>query len=110
MLPPYNRATGTRPLFVVKRGGDKKVRILAQDFSQRLGTDYIDTFAPVCRYGSLQSIIALAAKHALTIRQLDVEVTFLNAKLEDKVYVNPRFRYVSKIPGCVWRLDRKSVV
>lgn len=106
MLPPYARAIGTRPLFVTKRNGDKKVRIVAQGFSQRPGMDYTDTFAPVCRYASLRSFIALAARHGLTIRQLDVKVAFLNAKLEEKVYVKPPLGYKSKIPGSVWLLHR----
>ena len=75
-LPPYARAIGTRPLFVTKRGGGKKVRLGAQGLSQCPGSDYMDTFAHVCWYASLRSFIALAAKHSLTIRQLDVKLLF----------------------------------
>ena len=105
-LPRYARAIGTRPLFVTKRNGDKKVRIVAQGFSQRPGTDYTDTFAPVCRYASLRSFIAQAAQLELTIRQLDVKVAFLNAALDEEVYVKPPLGYVSVIPHSVWHLHR----
>ena len=106
MLPRYARAIGTRPLFVTKRNGDKKVRIVAQGFSQRPGTDYTDTFAPVCRYASLRSFIAQAALLQLTIRQLDVKVAFLNADLEEEVYVKPPLGYVSTLLGSVWLLHK----
>ena len=105
-LPAYAQAISTRPLVVTKRSGEKTVRIVAQGFSQRPGTDYTDTFAPVCRYASLRSFITLAAKNALTISQLDVKVAFLNALLEEEVYVRPPLGYTSKFPGNVWRLHR----
>ena len=106
MLPRYARAIGTRPLFVTKCNGDKKVRVVAQGFSQRPGIDYTDTFAPVCRYASLRSFIAQAAQLELTIRQLDVKVAFLNATLDEEVYVKPPLGYVNVLPNSVWLLHR----
>ena len=101
MLPRYARAIWTRPLFVTKRNGDKKVRVVAQVFSQRPGTDYTDTFAPVCRFSSLRSFIAQAPQLQLTIRQLDVKVAFLNADLKEEVYVKPPLGYISALLGSV---------
>ena len=39
-----------------------KARFVARGFSQKEGIDYEETFAPVARYTSIRTIIALAAK------------------------------------------------
>ena len=62
------------------------------------------TFAPVCRYASLHSFIALAAKREFVIRQLDVKVAFLNATLDEHVYVKPPLGYISELQNSVWLL------
>ena len=38
-----------------------KVGFVAQGFSQKEGIDYEETFAPVARYTSIRSVLALAA-------------------------------------------------
>jgi hypothetical protein len=42
--------------------GKYKARFVACGFSQKEGIDYEETFAPVARYTSIRTIIALAAK------------------------------------------------
>ena len=39
-----------------------KARLVARGFSQKEGIDYEDTFAPLARYTSIRTIMALAAK------------------------------------------------
>ena len=39
-----------------------KARFVARCFSQKEGIDYEETFAPIARYTSIRTIIALAAK------------------------------------------------
>ena len=39
-----------------------KARFVARGFSQKEGIDYEETFAPMARYTSIRSIMALAAK------------------------------------------------
>ena len=56
-------------------------------FSQKDGIEYEETFAPVARYTSIRTIIALAAKMKLKLHQMDVKTTFLNGVIEEEVYI-----------------------
>jgi hypothetical protein len=56
-------------------------------FSQKEGVDYEETFAPVARYTSIRTIIALAAKMKWKLYQMDVKIAFLNGVIEEEVYI-----------------------
>ena len=60
-----------------------KVRFVAQSFSQKEGIDYEDTFAPVARYTSIRTILALAIVMKWKIHQMDVKTIFLNGVVEE---------------------------
>jgi hypothetical protein len=64
-----------------------KERFAACGFSQKEGIDYEDSFAPVARYSSIRTIIALATKMKWKLHQLDVKTTFLNGIIEEEVYI-----------------------
>jgi hypothetical protein len=64
-----------------------KTRFVARGFSQKEGIDYEETFAPVVRYISIRTIIALAAKMKWKLHQMDVKTTFLNGAIEEEVYI-----------------------
>ena len=52
--------------------------------SWKEGIDYEETLSPMGRY---TSIMALAAKLEWKLHQMDVETTFLNGVVKDKVYM-----------------------
>jgi hypothetical protein len=64
-----------------------KAIFVARGFSQVEGLDYDDTFAPVTRYTSIRTIIALAASMGWKLHQMDVKTTFLNGEIEEEVYI-----------------------
>lgn len=64
-----------------------KARLCAKGFSQIEGIDYNETFAPVMKYKSLRIILALATEFDYEIKQMDVKTAFLNAKLDELVYM-----------------------
>jgi hypothetical protein len=64
-----------------------KARFVARGFSQIEGVDYDETFAPVARYTSIRTIIAIAAEMGWRIHQMDVKTTFLNGFIEEDVYI-----------------------
>jgi hypothetical protein len=64
-----------------------KARFVASGFTQKEGIDYEETFAPVARYTSIQTIIALTFVLGWKLHQMDVKTTFLNGKIEQKVFV-----------------------
>ena len=64
-----------------------KERFIAQGFSQKEGIDYEETFAPMVRYTSIKTILALEAIMKWKVHQMDVKTAFLNGLLEEEVYV-----------------------
>ena len=60
---------------------------MARGFSQKEGIDYEETFAPVARYTSIRTVLALAAIMIWKVHQMDVMTTFLNGVVEEEVYV-----------------------
>jgi hypothetical protein len=60
---------------------------VATGFSQIEGIDYDETLAPVARYISIRSIMAIAAKMGWKIHQMDVKTAFLNGFIKEKVYI-----------------------
>ena len=49
--------------------------------------DYDETFAPVARFTSIRTIIALAAAMGWKLYQMDVKTAFLNGEIEEEVYI-----------------------
>jgi hypothetical protein len=64
-----------------------KARFVARGFSQIEGIDYDETFAPIARYTSIRSIMAIEAKMGWKIHQMDVKTAFLNGLIEKEAYI-----------------------
>jgi hypothetical protein len=62
-----------------------KARLVARGFSQVEGVDYGETFAPVLRYQSFRTMMAVAAAKKMGITFFDVTSAFLNGKLKERV-------------------------
>ncbi|MBW0533530.1 hypothetical protein O181_073245 [Austropuccinia psidii MF-1] len=83
---------GTTWVFKTKRNElnqimEHKARLCAQGFSQTQGKDYSKTFAPTGRLNSLRTLISYATASDLKFEQLDIKSAFLNAPLEENVYL-----------------------
>lgn len=64
-----------------------KARLVAKGYSQQHGIDYSEVFAPVARWDTIRSILALAAIRGWCIYQLDVKSAFLHGELTETVFV-----------------------
>lgn len=64
-----------------------KARFMANNFSQKEGINYDETFAPVARHTSIRAIISLASIMGWNIHQMDVKTLFLNGVIEKEVYI-----------------------
>ena len=92
-----------------------KVGFAAQGFSHKEGIDYEETFAPVVKYTSIRTILALAAVMKWKIHQIDVKTTLLNGVVEEEVYVeqplgfetNDRKNHVCKLKKALYGLKTK---
>jgi hypothetical protein len=90
--PKSKDVVSSKWLFKIKHATDGsiekyKARFFARGFSQKEGIDYEETFAPVARYTSIRTIIALAAKMKWKLHQMDVKTAFLNGVIEEEVYI-----------------------
>jgi hypothetical protein len=91
-----------------------KTRFVAHGFSQKEGIDCEETFAPVARYTSIITIIALAAKMKWKLHRMDVKTTFLNGVIEEEVHieqlqgfeVKDRKTHVFKLKKALYRLKQ----
>ena len=82
----------SRWLYKVKQGADgnvekHKARFVSHGFSQVKGINYNDTFAPVARYSSIKSMLALLAQMGWKIHHMDVKIAFLNGMIKKEVYI-----------------------
>eukprot|EP00253_Pinus_taeda_P029706 PITA_29706 len=90
--PENKLVVSSRWIYKVKKATDGRVEkhkaiFVSYGFSQVEGIDYDETFAPVARYSSIRSMLALSAQMGWKIHQMDVKTAFLNGKIEEEVYI-----------------------
>eukprot|EP00963_Diacronema_lutheri_P008222 scaffold732_cov348-Pavlova_lutheri.AAC.2 len=91
-LPPARKALTTTWVFKVKRdgGGDVeryKARLCVRGFEQREGLDYQEVFAPTFGKVTQRVYLTHAALKDYEIRQVDIKTAFLNAELDEPIYI-----------------------
>jgi hypothetical protein len=96
--PKSKDVVSSKWLFKIKHAPDGsiekyKARFVAHGFSQKEGIDYEETFAPVAKYTSIRTIIALATKMKWKLHQMDVKTAFLNGVIEEEVYIEQPQRF-----------------
>ena len=77
-------------IYKVKQASDGSVKkykaiFVARGFSQIEGIYYEETFAPIARYYSIRTILALLVQMGWHIHQMDVKIEFLNGIIEEEV-------------------------
>ena len=64
-----------------------KARLVIKGYSQRMGEDYDETYAPVVRHSSLRYLFAMAVQLDLKIEQMDAVTAFLQGELSEEIYM-----------------------
>ncbi|WVZ98064.1 hypothetical protein U9M48_043546 [Paspalum notatum var. saurae] len=64
-----------------------KARLVAKEFTQRKGIDFVETFSSVAKFTSIRIISVLTAYYDLELYQIDVKTAFLNDHLEEEIYM-----------------------
>ena len=65
-----------------------KARLVPKGYAQKEGVDYIETFAPTAKWGTIRTLFSLAAQKGWKIHHMDVKTTFLNGDLKEDVYMD----------------------
>jgi hypothetical protein len=66
-----------------------KARLVARGFSQVLGKDYNETFAPTVRLDTLRIFLAIVAKEDLECSHFDIKNAFTESHLKEEIYLAP---------------------
>jgi len=110
-LPAGRDAIGCRWVYKCKIGSDGavaryKARLVAKGYSQREGLDYGEVFAPVVKFTTLRTLLALAATSGDSVFQMDVDTAFLYAPVEEDIYMRQPEGYIVGNPKTVLKLKK----
>jgi len=87
-IPKDTTLIDTRWVFTTKDNGVKRARLVARGFKQRKGVNYTSTYSPTIEADSLRITISIASQYKWNLRQMDIKAAYLNAKLEEEIYVD----------------------
>jgi hypothetical protein len=87
--PPGCKPIGTKWVWKNKEGEKGEVvrnksRLVSQGYSQKVGNDYEETFAPVARLEAIRILLAFFVAKGFKLYQMDVKSAFLNGVSEEK--------------------------
>ena len=89
-VPKGEKNIGSRLVFKQKADGRFKARLIVQGHIQEPGIDYGRSYyAPVCRIGSIRTLLAIACEHGWPVGQMDVVGEFLQSLIDKDVFVEP---------------------
>jgi hypothetical protein len=103
---------GCKWVYKIKRKQDSsldryKARLVAKGFKQPYVIDYEDTFSPIIKIATICIILSIVVSKGWSLRQLDVQNTFLHGYLEEEVYMQqpPGYEDIRR-PNYVCKLDK----
>lgn len=88
----------------------RKARIVAPGFTQRPGFDYHEIFAPVARQKSIRLLVSLAVGMESSIHQIDVVTAYLNAELDEELYMQISTNLKEILQGIIRNERRDSLI
>jgi hypothetical protein len=111
-LPQGRKVVDCKWVFKIKPGDQNrparyKARLCARGFTQIYGIDFDETYAPVVKFTSIRVFLTKAILMKMTIHQMDVVTAFLNAPLDEEIFMRqaPGFAEAGK-EQLVYKLKR----
>ena len=108
--PTGRSVIGGRWVLAKKTGSDGstkyKARYVCKGYSQIHGIDFNETWSPTLRGQSIRLLVALSAADGSKLRHLDVKNAFVNAPLEEELYVEIPYGAPGYGSDCVWKLQK----
>ena len=86
-LPADRSAIGCCWVFKRKEDGRFKARLVAKGYSQRLGIDYQETYAPVAKFTTLRILLSLVSENDWELEGMDVKTAFLHSELAETIFM-----------------------
>jgi hypothetical protein len=110
-LPSGGKKIGVKWIYKTKYNEAGKIekykaRLVAKGYSQQHGIDYNEVFAPVARWDTIRTILALAASKGWDVYQLDVKSAFLHGELVEDVYIEQPPGYQKQGRNKVYKLKK----
>jgi hypothetical protein len=92
-LPKGCKAIGQRMVLVKKRDSQGnlvryKARLVAKGYTQKLGVDYDETYAPVMDATTYRYLIAMATHYGLDTEAMDVVTAYLYGELDHDMWMD----------------------
>ena len=115
-LPQGRRLIGSKRVFKIKQDehgsiNRYKCRLVAQGYSQTHGIDYNETFAPMAKFSTIRTVLAVAVQRKMTVHQMDVDTAFLYGKLDEDIYMRqPEGFEVKGKENLVCHLEKRFMV
>jgi hypothetical protein len=107
-----NNVIGCKWVFKVKRKADGsleryKARLVAKGFYQQAGVDFRETFSPVVKPTTIQTILSVAYSAGWKMQQIDIQNAFLHGLLTEEVFMSqpPGFTHPS-YPQHICKLNK----
>lgn len=88
VLEDWMTVVGCRFVYDIKSDGRFKVRLVAQGFTQVHGVNFQETHAAAVRISSERLLICIGNQMGWPIHQLDVTSAYLQAPLEEEVFMS----------------------
>ena len=74
-------------IVTVKEDNSLKARLVAKGYLQKAGENFFQTFSPVVDRSSVMTLLGVAAIEGLDLFSLDVSQAFLQANMDEEVYI-----------------------
>ena len=111
-LPKGKKTIGCKWVYKHRTNADGSLKrckacLIAKGYSQQHGLDYDETFSPVARFESLQTLLTLAVQDGLCVHHMDVTTAVLNRELKKELHIDqPKEFQVQGQENQVCKLNR----